>query len=229
MLWVLALFLHVAGIFLLLGAEFLAAVQVIVYAGAILIFYLFVVMLLDLPERGGAAAVRRALADRRYAVGLSFASPRRARSGRDARPSWSLAPHQLPRAPQPKVHLREAFRRSVSSSSVRSPCPSRWFPWCSWPPSSAPSSSPGRGTQAHDCAGEHGARIERCPLWNRGIRLPGSAQHHPDARLGSRSCSTRSTSVLSAWARTSKTRAARSWLSSWSPWQQQKPVSVWGS
>jgi NADH:ubiquinone oxidoreductase subunit K len=50
MLWVLALFLHVAGIYLLLGAEFLAAVQVIVYAGAILIFYLFVVMLLDLRD-----------------------------------------------------------------------------------------------------------------------------------------------------------------------------------
>ena len=50
MLWVLSLFLHVAGIFLLLNAEFLAAVQVIVYAGAILIFYLFVVMLLDLPD-----------------------------------------------------------------------------------------------------------------------------------------------------------------------------------
>src|SRR5262245_8764784 len=49
MLWVLALFLHVAGIFLLLGAEFLAAVQVIIYAGAILVFYLFVLMLLDLP------------------------------------------------------------------------------------------------------------------------------------------------------------------------------------
>ena len=49
MLWVLALFLHVAGIFLLLGAEFLAAVQIIVYAGAILVFYLFVLMLLDLP------------------------------------------------------------------------------------------------------------------------------------------------------------------------------------
>src|SRR5438034_2503303 len=48
MLWVLALFLHVAGIFLLLGAEFLAAVQVIIYAGAILVFYLFVLMLLDL-------------------------------------------------------------------------------------------------------------------------------------------------------------------------------------
>ena len=50
MLWVLALFLHVAGIFLLTGAEFLAAVQVIVYAGAILVFYLFFLMLLDLPS-----------------------------------------------------------------------------------------------------------------------------------------------------------------------------------
>ena len=50
MLWVLALFLHVAGIFLLAGAEFLAAVQVIVYAGAILVFYLFFLMLLDLPK-----------------------------------------------------------------------------------------------------------------------------------------------------------------------------------
>tara|TARA_B100000949_G_scaffold200146_1_gene187545 strand:+ start:308 stop:832 length:525 start_codon:yes stop_codon:yes gene_type:complete len=49
MLWVLSLFMHVAGIFLLLGAELLAAVQVIVYAGAILVFYLFVLMLLDLP------------------------------------------------------------------------------------------------------------------------------------------------------------------------------------
>ena len=50
MLWVLALFMHVAGIFLLVGAEFLAAVQVIVYAGAILVFYLFLLMLLDLPS-----------------------------------------------------------------------------------------------------------------------------------------------------------------------------------
>ncbi len=49
MLWILSLFMHVAGIFLLLSAEFLAAVQIIVYAGAILIFYLFVLMLLDLP------------------------------------------------------------------------------------------------------------------------------------------------------------------------------------
>jgi NADH-quinone oxidoreductase subunit J len=73
MLWVLALFLHVAGIFLLLGAEFLAAVQVIVYAGAILIFYLFVVMLLDLPDEEAGPRFGRhwPLA---LAVGLVFAS-----------------------------------------------------------------------------------------------------------------------------------------------------------
>lgn len=56
MLWVLVLFLHVAGIFVLLDAEFLAAVQVIVYAGAVLVFYLFVQMLLDVP--GEAARPR---------------------------------------------------------------------------------------------------------------------------------------------------------------------------
>jgi NADH-quinone oxidoreductase subunit J len=55
MLWVLALFLHVAGIFLLVGAEFLAAVQIIVYAGAILVFYLFFVMLLDLQREAASA------------------------------------------------------------------------------------------------------------------------------------------------------------------------------
>jgi NADH-quinone oxidoreductase subunit J len=53
-LWVLALFLHVAGIFLLAGAQLLAAVQVIVYAGAILVFYLFFLMLLDLPGEEAA-------------------------------------------------------------------------------------------------------------------------------------------------------------------------------
>ena len=73
MLWVLALFLHVAGIFLLLGAEFLAAVQVIVYAGAILVFYIFVVMLLDLPgeEARPRFGNHWSLA---AAVGLSFAA-----------------------------------------------------------------------------------------------------------------------------------------------------------
>jgi NADH-quinone oxidoreductase subunit J len=44
----LALLLHVSGLFILLDAEFLWAVQVVVYAGAILVLYLFVLMLLNL-------------------------------------------------------------------------------------------------------------------------------------------------------------------------------------
>jgi NADH-quinone oxidoreductase subunit J len=43
----LIMFFHVAGLYVTLHAEFLAAVQVIVYAGAILVLYLFVVMLLN--------------------------------------------------------------------------------------------------------------------------------------------------------------------------------------
>ncbi len=38
----------IAGIFLLLNAQFIAAVQVIVYAGAIMVLFLFVIMLLNL-------------------------------------------------------------------------------------------------------------------------------------------------------------------------------------
>jgi len=41
---------HMAGFFVLLNAEFIAAIQVIVYAGAILILYLFVIMLLNLKS-----------------------------------------------------------------------------------------------------------------------------------------------------------------------------------
>lgn len=40
-----------AGLFVLLGAHFVAAAQVIVYAGAIMVLFLFVIMLLNLGRR----------------------------------------------------------------------------------------------------------------------------------------------------------------------------------
>ncbi|MCS6305308.1 MAG: NADH-quinone oxidoreductase subunit J [Nitrospira sp.] len=46
----LVMFFHVAGLFITLHAEFLAAVQIIVYCGAILVLYLFVVMLLNVKQ-----------------------------------------------------------------------------------------------------------------------------------------------------------------------------------
>jgi NADH-quinone oxidoreductase subunit J len=44
--------LGLAGLFLLLRAEFVAMVQVIVYAGAVMVLFLFVVMLLNLNRLG---------------------------------------------------------------------------------------------------------------------------------------------------------------------------------
>src|SRR3979490_2540156 len=47
-------FLFVAALYVLLGAQFLAAIQILVYAGGIVVLYLSVVMLVNLrrpPER----------------------------------------------------------------------------------------------------------------------------------------------------------------------------------
>lgn len=46
-LLVLLLFIHMAAVYLTLQAEFLAAVQIVVYAGAVLVMYLFVVFLVN--------------------------------------------------------------------------------------------------------------------------------------------------------------------------------------
>jgi len=43
-------FLAVAALYALLGAEFLAAIQILVYAGGIVVLYLFVVMLVNLKR-----------------------------------------------------------------------------------------------------------------------------------------------------------------------------------
>lgn len=55
-----------AVVFVLLEAHMIAALQIIVYAGAIMVLFLFVIMLLNLqtddPERGRRRAVLRALA-----------------------------------------------------------------------------------------------------------------------------------------------------------------------
>ena len=49
-LWAAVSFVGIAGIFVLLGAYFLAVVEVLVYAGAIMVLFLFVIMLLNLRD-----------------------------------------------------------------------------------------------------------------------------------------------------------------------------------
>lgn len=50
-----------AGIFLLMNAELVAAIQIIVYAGAIVVLFLFVIMMLNLREPEQLPAKNRAL------------------------------------------------------------------------------------------------------------------------------------------------------------------------
>jgi NADH-quinone oxidoreductase subunit J len=64
-------FLFVAALYVMLGAQFVAAIQVLVYAGGIVVLYLFVVMLVNLkrpaeayraPERRGGLGAALAAA-----------------------------------------------------------------------------------------------------------------------------------------------------------------------
>jgi NADH-quinone oxidoreductase subunit J len=59
-LWLVSTMFALAGIYVLLNAQFIAAVQVLVYAGAVMVLFLFVIMLLNLDHtksdfRGPAA------------------------------------------------------------------------------------------------------------------------------------------------------------------------------
>lgn len=49
-LWLIMAFFNLAVMYVMLGAEFLAALQILVYTGAILVLFLFVIMLLGLQE-----------------------------------------------------------------------------------------------------------------------------------------------------------------------------------
>ena len=47
-LWLILAFFNAAGLFVLIGAEFLAMVLVVVYVGAVAVLFMFVVMMLDI-------------------------------------------------------------------------------------------------------------------------------------------------------------------------------------
>ena len=51
-LWLVSVLFNLSVIYVLLDAQFIAAVQVLVYAGAIMVLFLFVIMLLNLGRMG---------------------------------------------------------------------------------------------------------------------------------------------------------------------------------
>lgn len=66
--------LSMAGLFVLLHAFFLAAVQIVVYAGAVIVLFLFVIMLLDLKEETARRINKPALILGLGVVGAVFAA-----------------------------------------------------------------------------------------------------------------------------------------------------------
>lgn len=60
-LWLILAFFNAAGLFLLLGAEFIAMLLVIVYVGAVAVLFLFVVMMLDVDTASVRAGFARYL------------------------------------------------------------------------------------------------------------------------------------------------------------------------
>jgi len=52
-LWLVSTMFALAGIYVLLHAQFIAAIQVLVYAGAVMVLFLFVIMLLNLGREKG--------------------------------------------------------------------------------------------------------------------------------------------------------------------------------
>jgi len=53
-LWLVLTLFALAGMYVVLDAQFIAAIQVIVYAGAIMVLFLFVIMLLNLGRDGSS-------------------------------------------------------------------------------------------------------------------------------------------------------------------------------
>src|SRR3954463_169614 len=49
-LWLVSTMFSLAAIYVLLDAQFIAAIQVLVYAGAVMVLFLFVIMLLNLGQ-----------------------------------------------------------------------------------------------------------------------------------------------------------------------------------
>jgi NADH-quinone oxidoreductase subunit J len=60
-LWLVTVLFCIAALFVLLDAQFIGAIQVLVYAGAIMVVFLFVIMLLNLGEPARIADARGTL------------------------------------------------------------------------------------------------------------------------------------------------------------------------
>ena len=69
-LWLVVNLFCIAGLYLTMNAQFIAVVQILVYAGAIMVLFLFVIMLLNLSEM---PSITRLTVSRFFGFGLGMA------------------------------------------------------------------------------------------------------------------------------------------------------------
>ena len=133
-LFLILAFVNAAGLFVLMGAEFLAMILIVVYVGAVAVLFLFVVMMLDVDfaelRQGflqylpvGALVGAMFLAELLLVVGAWVIGP--------AMPQAITAP--IPHGPSPTPRRSAACSTRTTSTTSRPPA------WCCWSPWSAPS------------------------------------------------------------------------------------------
>ena len=109
-LWLILSFFNAAGLFVLLGAEFLAMILVIVYVGAVAVLFLFVVMMLDVDFARLRAGFARYLP---FGVGLAVVLLGELLAGAGQRSASASAP--------PRRQPRAGTRRHDQHAGAREP------------------------------------------------------------------------------------------------------------
>lgn len=106
-------FMALSGLYILLGAPFVAAIQIIIYAGAIMVLFLFVVMLLNVPTEdpptGYHARLLGGAGPRRFGAVLSVALVLEL--------AWAL--RRLQGAPMPDSSVAQATVRDIGVKLFR--------------------------------------------------------------------------------------------------------------
>jgi len=98
-LWLVVTMFSLAVLFVLLDAQFIAVLQVLVYAGAVMVLFLFVIMLLNLGRGAGQ--------DRKGVVGLTVGAVHAGILFVQLRFLWSAAPPALIQVPNAMAQLQQ--------------------------------------------------------------------------------------------------------------------------
>ena len=98
-LWLVVTMFSLAVLFVLLDAQFIAVLQVLVYAGAVMVLFLFVIMLLNLGRGAGQ--------DRKGVVGLTVGAVLAGMLFVQLRVLWNAAPPALIQVPNAMAQLQQ--------------------------------------------------------------------------------------------------------------------------